>query len=84
MYPLNMQLIGPNGGFAVANDAKEHQAMTDMGYRPHGAIADAEIPAPAPIVQSTREGLMAQADALGLKVDKRWSDTRLAEEIARA
>ncbi len=31
----------------------------------------------------SREELILQAEAKGLKVDKRWSDTRLAEEIAK-
>lgn len=33
---------------------------------------------------TAREVLQGQADALGLKVDGRWSDSRLAEEIAKA
>jgi hypothetical protein len=33
MYPLNVQL--PDGaGFAVANDEKEHLALTALGYLP--------------------------------------------------
>lgn len=30
------------------------------------------------------DAMMAEADALGIKVDKRWSVKRLAEEIAKA
>ena len=37
--------------------------------------------APAP---RTRENLNAQAEKLGVKVDGRWSDERLTEEIAKA
>lgn len=33
---------------------------------------------------SARDLLQAQADAIGLKVDGRWSDATLAEEIAKA
>jgi hypothetical protein len=41
MYPLNVQL--PAGaGFAVANDADEHQTLTDAGYLP--AIEAAPVP----------------------------------------
>lgn len=33
MYPLNMH--NPDaGGYAVANDADEHKALTDAGYLP--------------------------------------------------
>lgn len=67
MYPLNVQL--PAGaGFALANDADEHQTLTDAGYLPAIEVSP----------------LLAQAEALGIKVDKRWSDKRLAEEIAKA
>jgi hypothetical protein len=34
MYPLNVQLPTPQIGFAVANDADEHQALTAAGYQP--------------------------------------------------
>lgn len=37
--------------------------------------------APAP---RTREDLNAEAEKLGIKVDGRWSDERLADEIAKA
>ena len=37
--------------------------------------------APAP---KTREDLNAEAEQLGIKVDGRWSDERLTEEIAKA
>ena len=75
MYPLNVQL--PAGaGFAVANDADEHQTLTDAGYLP-ALVVD------APQTSGTAD-LQDQAEALGIKVDKRWSDKRLAEEITKA
>lgn len=42
---------------------------------------DAALAAPA---AKTREGLNAEAEKLGIKVDGRWSDERLTEEIAKA
>jgi len=42
---------------------------------------DTALAAPA---AKTREGLNAEAEKLGVKVDGRWSDERLAEEIAKA
>lgn len=53
-----------------------------QGYR----IVDARF-APAdwlpPTVPSS-DDLRAQAEAMGLKVDRRWGDARLREEIAKA
>jgi hypothetical protein len=34
MYPLNMKLAHPAIGFATANDATEHKALTNLGYLP--------------------------------------------------
>ena len=36
-----------------------------------------------PVAIATRDVLVEQAAALGLNIDKRWSDQRLAEEIAK-
>ena len=74
MYPLNMNLPAPAVGFALANDAEEHQALTAAGYGP------AYVAPAAP----DHDALMAEAEAKGVKVDKRWSDARLAEEVAKA
>ena len=51
MYPLNMSLLAPAIGFALANDVSEHQALTEVGYLPaytaptrrKAAIADAVV-----------------------------------------
>lgn len=75
MYPLNVSLPAPAIGFAVANDAAEHQALSDAGYVP------AYVAPPAATID--RAALMAEAEARGLKVDGRWSDARLAEELAK-
>lgn len=75
MYPLNVSLPAPAIGFAVANDQAEHQALTAAGYVP--ALA-------APEAKPTRAELLAEAEARGVKVDARWSDKRLTEEIGRA
>lgn len=34
MYPLDMTLPAPEIGFALANDASEHKALSDAGYLP--------------------------------------------------
>ncbi|MBI2725401.1 MAG: hypothetical protein HYX42_04040 [Polaromonas sp.] len=73
MYPLNVSL--PAGaGFAVANDEAEHASLTAAGYLP--ALVDPPAPEGDP--------LKAEAEALGIVVDARWGDKRLAAEIAKA
>jgi hypothetical protein len=73
VYPLHVTLPAPAVGFAVANDATEHQALTAAGYVP-------AYVAPAPTLD--RAALLEQAAAKGLKVDGRWSDERIAKELA--
>jgi hypothetical protein len=70
MYPINVQLQSPQIGYAVANDAEEHKALSAAGYLPAFEGAD-------------RDALIAQLEAKGVKVDKRWSDKRLSEELAK-
>lgn len=41
MYPLNMINSGL-GGYAVANNEKEHRALSDKGYQP--AFVESEKP----------------------------------------
>lgn len=72
MYPLNVTLN--NGeGFAVANDKVEHKYLSDAGYLP--AFTDSE--------ESVRNPLKTEAEALGITVDARWGDKRIAAEIAK-
>ena len=73
MYPLNMSLPAPKIGFAVANDEVEHELLSDAGYTP-------KYEKPAAV---SRASLIAQAEAKGIKVDGRWSDDRLREELAK-
>jgi len=56
---------------ALDREAALHQQLA-------AALAQA---APAP---KTREALNAEAEKLGIKVDGRWSDDRVADEIAKA
>lgn len=82
MYPLSMSKAAPEIGFAVANDEAEHQALSDAGYLPplDGHAADVV----SPQEQATRAELLAQLEAKGVKVDRRWSDKRLVDELAKA
>jgi hypothetical protein len=77
MYPLNLALAAPAVGFACANDEAEHKALSEAGYRP-------AFVAPAEPKALDRDELLIQAEAKGVKVDKRWSDARLTEEVAKA
>ena len=72
MYPLNVRLPDPQIGFAVANDEAEHQTLSDLGYLPAYVASAVD-----------RAALLAEAEAKGLKVDRRWSDARLADELAK-
>lgn len=82
MYPLNMQRATPDVGFALANDEAEHQVLTDAGYVPAFISVSSATAQPA-LMALDRTTLMAQAEAKGMRVDKRWSDARLAEEVAK-
>lgn len=73
MYPLHVSLTAPAIGFARANDETEHQALTAAGYVPAYV---------APVPAFDRAALLEQAAAKGLKVDGRWSDERIAKELA--
>ena len=49
------------------------------------AAAEADFVGVAPeSAPASREGLADAAESLGIKVDKRWSDRRLAQEITKA
>lgn len=72
MYPLNVTL-GNGEGFAVANDKVEHKSLSDAGYLP--AFTDTNV--------SESNPLKAEAEALGITVDARWGDKRIAAEIAK-
>lgn len=74
MYPLNMTIKA--GGYAVANDAAEHQSLSEQGYEP-GYVAPAAPEAPARSI----EGVRAELDAAGIAYDKRWGIDKLLEQL---
>ena len=45
-YPLHMHNLA-SGGYAVANDAEEHQRLTDAGYWPPLEVAEEPTEEPA-------------------------------------
>jgi hypothetical protein len=62
------------------------EAVTPRAVAPAAPRADdtpppAPLPAPAPLL-SGRAALEAEAAELGIKIDGRWSDKRLAAEVA--
>lgn len=58
--------------FAIVNDADEEAEARSNGF----AMLDEAIDEPADLV--------AEAELLGIKVDKRWGPDRLAAEVAKA
>ena len=82
IYPLNLQLPAPDVGFAVANDEAEHIALSDVGYLP--AFPEREKETATNENQVARAQLLEQAELIGLKVDGRWSNRRLSEELANS
>lgn len=57
--------------FTIVADEDQEAAARDAGFAMIGESAE-----PA--------DLLAEAEALGIKVDKRWGEDRLAAEIAKA
>lgn len=70
MYPLNLSLASPAVGFAVANDAEEHKALSDRGY----------LPALVEIEPIDKAALIEKLKAAGVTADARWSVKRLQDE----
>ena len=68
-------VTSPDGGIAMAPAVADEPAS-----EPTGEDAPVEQTAPEP----TREELLARADELGLTIDGRWGDARIAAAIAEA
>ena len=83
MYPLNMTKTAVGqvaAGFAVANDADEHRALTGHGYGP--ALVEAAKPAEDPAPEdgkavSEKDAVMAALDASGIEYDRRLGLAKL-------
>lgn len=58
----------------IVHSAKEEAALMP---KDHATPPSSTTPA-------TTENLIIAAEAIGIKVDKRWSDKRLSEEISKA
>lgn len=77
----------PDHGFHHAYNMLEEETM-----RKNGWVDDVPAPAPAPAADDgpgpeaapDRAAMLADAGARGIKIDRRWSDARLAEELAQA
>ena len=77
MYPVNMTraaVANAQAGFAVANDATEHAALSAMGYEPKLTKRHAEAKDMEP---DDRESVMAALDAAGIDYDKRLGFDKL-------
>jgi hypothetical protein len=82
MYPLSLTRPTTDHtrvptGFAVANDADEHQRLSDMGYEPK-FVAEAEAdPAEADGEGHTVQSVRAQLDAAGIPYSSRLGLAKL-------
>lgn len=80
---------GGTYGWLAARDAVQLDALLASGWfrtLPEAIACRAEASAPAREQENappTREELVQRAAELGIKVDGRWSDARLADEIAK-
>lgn len=65
------------GGYAVANDVREHQALTAMGYEPPLDETPLDVPhVPVPELD-TVDALRLKCETAGVPYDKRWGVARL-------
>lgn len=85
MYPLNLikaaiAATQTAQGFAVANDADEHQRLSAAGYEPKFVAPEPEPeadPAEADAAGHTVASVRAQLDAAGIAYDKRLGLAKL-------
>lgn len=68
-FPKALTVPGTDKQIVVANADEESAKLAEWGV---GDQDDDPV---------EREGLLSKADELGLKIDRRWSDKRLAQEI---
>jgi hypothetical protein len=69
-----------DGRSLVVDDADAEEALGEGWYDSPADIPDPDAEPEADDIDALR----AQAEELGVKVDKRWKAERLAEEIAKA
>ncbi len=75
-YPKALYKGGDESApWVICDDADEEAAYRADGFAVVGEEAHQV---------SHRDALTAEAEALGIKVDKRWGDDRLASEVAKA
>lgn len=74
----------PNHGFHHAYNLLEEETMRKAGWVDDTPDVSAIEPESEPEVTPDRAALLETADSIGLKIDRRWSTARLAEELAKA
>lgn len=73
----------PNHGFHHAYNTLEEETMRKNGWVDDVAEPPAEEET-EPESTPDRAAMLADAESRGMRVDKRWSTARLAEELAKA
>lgn len=69
-----------DGRTLIVDDAESEEALGDGWYDTPADIPDPDAEDDA----ADLDALRAEAEALGIKVDARWKEKRLQEEIAKA
>lgn len=93
--PGDIKLPGKSYGQQIVNDEDEYNAALAAEW--HGTLLEAfdavnkpampkpeTVNAEVPVVEPKQAALIAKAEKLGIKVDKRWGAEKLAAEIAKA
>lgn len=93
--PGDVKLPGKSYGQQIVNDEDEYNAALAAEW--HGTLLEAldavnkpvvpktdTVKAEVPVVEPKQDALIAKAEKLGIKVDKRWGAEKLAAEIAKA
>lgn len=81
--PGNDLIDGVKATCKIVRDVEIEANLADGWVKTLAELSEPAKPDTVPETV-TREEMEKQAEALGVKVDRRWSDKRLIEEIAKA
>ena len=81
--PGNDLIDGVKATCKIVRDAEIEAHLAEGWFKTLAELLEPAKPETVPDTV-TREEMEKQAEALGVKIDRRWSDKRLIEEIAKA
>lgn len=70
--------------YTLRDGAVHGEIFEDAAAVPHGWVDSPALVTVAPAAADDKEALIAQAEALGLDIDRRWGKARLQATIAGA